>query len=258
MKNLGKIFKFALIPFSASALVVLFTAKFEEIGAAIAQSEDKTYHPADRDSQGGRFSGADPRQGGSIKIEAPQKSKNPYKEGQESAINYFKGMIPSVESLRTGGSSALPDIPDNALNHMSGIYLMCAVNLGTCPSVLEAILEVDVINSKLSGKISCNNMKRFWKRWLANSLEDRHSYLVKTGFIQEHQNFIQNVRPKFLKCEETVKQITNGVPTARFFADRYRSGSPQEKLIPKVLALLQKTKQEIPNVFAAMGAVSSE
>lgn len=195
---------------------------------------------------------------GALELDLEEKKKNPYREAQDAAISYFENLSTQMSQLSAGSSLRAAEISDDVLHHLSGVYLYCAVNSGTCPVVLDAVLEVDVINSRIDGKSACPNMKRFWKRWVKNGLEERHKYMVKTSFINEHTRFNSSERPKYLKCEETVQAVIQGVPSNQtFFRDRYRSGSPQSTLSSRMVELLTKVKEKVPNVFIAMGAAGN-
>jgi len=98
-------------------------------------------------------------------------------------------------------------------------------------------------------------MKRFWNAWVKNDFEERHKFMVKTSFINSYSQFNSQTRPKFLKCEDTIAKTISGISSAdAFFRDRYRQGSPQEKLAAKMTSLLEQIKEKVPNLFIAMGA----
>lgn len=202
------------------------------------------------------FAWAEPNsQIGEVQLEEYSGRKDPYPAAQDETIASFRRLESAIESGAKGSPTRLEPLSDDSENYLSGAYLYCAVNTGTCSVLLEAILEFDVINSRLDGKASCPNMKRFWNFWVKNGLEERHKYLVRTSFINDTTKFNSQERPKFLKCETTVQQIVQGIPSNEaFFKDRYRSGSPQATLGTRAAALLEQLKQKVPNVFVATGA----
>lgn len=217
------------------------------ISKAYAQDEETS----EEDLSYGRM----PSQSGEIKLETEGPKRDPYKEGQEAAIEFFRKFSGMVPSLAAGNAASPGMLSDDSLNYLSGVYLYCAVNAGVCPLILDSILEVDVINSKISGSAACPNLKKLWGHWVKNGLEERHKFMVKTSFINEHSKFISQQRPRYLKCEETIKNlISTKEGTSSFFKDRYKPGSPHSKLAGSMLQLLEQVKAKIPNVFTLMGA----
>lgn len=193
---------------------------------------------------------------GSIDIDlSGEQEKDSYSDIQAATIAAFDQLRSVAKTLASGGSAAVPTFTDDMLSYLSGVYLYCAVNNGTCPLVLEGILETDIINSKSSGAVACPHMKRFWNVWVASDMEERHKFLVKTSFINSYSEFNAKTRPKFLRCEDTIKQEISGPGSgAGFFRDRYRAGAPKEKIFDRMYSLLTQVREKIPNVFAATGS----
>lgn len=183
-----------------------------------------------------------------------------YDTTQDQTIEYFKKAAASIPTL-SQSPSPLADLSDNMINYLNGVYLYCTINSGTCAIPLQAILEVDIINSKIKGVSECPNMKRFWKLWLANDMESRQQYLVKTGFISATSDFSRNVRPSFVRCEATItSETTSQGSAADYFKGRYGPGqpSPQTESFSRLVSLLEAVKQKVPNVFIATGATSEK
>lgn len=185
--------------------------------------------------------------------------KDSYSASQDEAIAFFRQLGTTTAKLASGGTATIAPPSDDAIHYLTAVYLYCAGNNGVCPLVLEAILEADIVNSRSSGKPACPTMKRFWSAWVQNGFEERHKFMVKTSHINAYSQFNTQTRPRFLKCEETITQTISGISSPdAFFRDRYRSGSPQEKLAAKMTALLEQLKQKVPNLFAALGAQSKD
>jgi hypothetical protein len=239
--RLSLLFHATLLTLGSACLLHLFAF------AALAQEEEEATSAGK--SQTGEIN---------IDLSSPAKRKDSYGEYQDEAISFFKQLAATTSKLSSGGSASVSPPSDEAMSYLTAVYLYCAVNSGTCPLVLDAILEADIVNSRSAGKASCPNMKRFWNTWVKNGFEDRHKFMVKTSHINLYSQFNSQTRPKYLKCDETVASVLSGIASSEtFFRDRYRAGSPQEKLALKMTALLEQIKQKVPNLFIAMGAQSN-
>jgi hypothetical protein len=195
---------------------------------------------------------------GAISIEQEEAKRDPYKVVEEGAINYFSDVSGRVKQLAKGeGISAIALPSDEILRHMTGVYLYCSVKTGACPLVLEAMLEVDVINARINKNGSCPLLTKFWKQWVGSGMEQRQDYLVETGLLETIEKFKSDSRPKYIRCQETIKQETSGTSDqALYFKDRYRAGSRPGIVAEKTLEFLKKLQEKKINVFVATGAAS--
>lgn len=194
---------------------------------------------------------------GEIAIDTSQaQKKDPYRETQDSTLNYFKGLKGQLqEAARSGRKLLIPDA--NAIQYLNGLYLFCSIKRGTCPSVLEALFEIDVVNSKLNNVAVCPVTKTFWKRWLENEFEDRMKYSLSTGFIAKVSEFNAKERPKYLRCDDTLKELfKDGTPAAALFSARYAPGGRVMHAIDEVITLITAVSENNINVFVATGAQS--
>lgn len=98
-------------------------------------------------------------------------------------------------------------IPTNLLQYLSIMYLNCIIEKGTCPELLDSILEFDVINSKIDNKVSCPNMLLFWKAWLDNDMEKRHQHHSKITQVQKIDEFNRTKRKNYTKCKDTITAL---------------------------------------------------
>ena len=199
---------------------------------------------------------------GSINIEEQDDHKvDPYPLSQNATLEFFQGYNAKLQQIASSGSGSIPDLSDGILNYLSALFLHCAVNYGTCPHILKSVLEIDVINSKNSGTITCPNMKRLWNAWVRNNLEERHKYLVKTSFIQISSEFKEKERPKYLKCDQTITGILkDSGSAAQFYKQRYAADSEYLTFAPKIVALITQVieKDKIRNLFVQYGAQSPD
>lgn len=193
---------------------------------------------------------------GEIEIEDVGNKKDSYSAVQEKAIQYFDSLQETIESVSQGQSvAAISDLSDSVISYMNAAYLYCSVNLGKCPMILDAIMEVDLINSRSKRVASCGNMTRFWKTWVQSDMENRHKYMVKTGYLKVTSEFNAKERPRYLKCQDTIAEFVNDPRSdAKFYDERYGSDSALNLAGAKVAKLLRDIKRDVPNVFVAVGA----
>lgn len=213
--------------------------------APVAAQEEDTSEPANN------------RQSGSIDLDmSPEKKVDSYATTQDRTIAYFKNL---QQTLRAGASGSINPITppdDKILYHLGGAYLYCAIKQGICPFILESLMEIDIVNSRLANTPTCPTMKKFWKTYLANDLENRHRYSVLTGYLSTTSEFNSKVRPGLsTKCADTVKeQIQWGKPNDAYFKNRLKEGNTVQAKLAQTIAWLEQVKAKVPNVFQATGA----
>jgi len=198
-----------------------------------------------------------PALSGDIILEGPEKKVSVYEMTQDNAIEAIQYLQQQSRAALSGaGPGSIPNLTPDVQDYLTGVYLYCSVQRGTCPFVLQAILEIDIINARLSGQNTCPNMQGFWRRWLENDMENRHRHSVRTGHMHATHNFNQTVRPRYVKCQETVAQEISGNPgsSSDFFRHRYRENSESARDIATTVALLEQIRANIPNVFRATGS----
>lgn len=193
---------------------------------------------------------------GEITFEDSAPAQNTYAQTQDAAIDYFHKLSDLTSQLAQGATSgSVPPPSDNMLSYLNAAYLYCAVNYGECPLILDAILEGDIVNSRMSKDAQCPTMTRFWKSWVRGDMEARHKYLVKTAFLKVTSDFNQQKRPAYIKCKETVAtQISAKEPDNVYFKARYGADSAHTLVAAKTAKLLEELKVKVPNVFGAVGS----
>lgn len=194
---------------------------------------------------------------GEIQLEKEGQKIDSYEASQQAAINYFKAMAERTKLAAAGKKSEPASLPEGAINYLTGVYLYCASKSGTCPLVPEAILEADILNSRLSGTADCPNMKAFWTYWVKSDMEQRLGFLIKTNFMSAVTEFNTKVRPAFIRCEDTVKEKVKAgqLSDEAFFKERYAPAERPSQLPAKMVTLLGLIKEKVPNVFYATGAM---
>jgi hypothetical protein len=193
---------------------------------------------------------------GEINLQTPvKKQTNPYQDRQDAAIGYFTNLSGKLDKLGSGELSPLDKIGEDVLSHMAGTYLFCSIQKGTCPWILDALLETDVINSRINKKVECDSLPRFWKIWVKYDMQKKQDYQVKTGYMRDTISFKKTKLPRYVGCMDTVKQEISDNPQpvsdADYFKNRYAGESSQRKAIMDTLDYLQKIKSSRIDVFAA-------
>lgn len=192
---------------------------------------------------------------GEINIENTKDQGSPYQKAQEETLLYFENFS-KVLREQNGSLEKTGTLTDNQLNYLNGVYLYCTVNTGTCPAVLESLYEIDLINSKISGIVACPILTQFWKLWLRSEMEKRQGFLVKTSYITATSEFTNKIRPRFVKCIDSVKtDLENSAAADTFFKERYVPQSKPIQAVEKTIQILKTLKDRSINVFVATGSV---
>lgn len=209
-------------------------------------------------SSEGSESGA-PSQAGVTSVDLNIEKIDRYADSQSEAIKDMESLLSNLKGSSNGTISRVKDLSDDAINYLTAAYLYCISNKGVCVEMLEAILEIDIINSKLSSSADCPNMVKFWRKWLSNDFEERAKLSMKTGYLTQVQEFTTKVRPSFVQCKPTVeKAIAQGGTIAEFLTSRYAGGTGRPvQSVEITVKTLQAIKSSVSNVFVAMGAQGS-
>lgn len=199
-------------------------------------------------------------QTGEIALEA-EAEVSPYKKTQDGAIEKLKVLDRALQELAKGSLTSVEDFKEAELSYLTAVYLHCSIQNGTCPEIPEALLELDLIKAQQNSKVDCTNSLAFWNLWLKNDMESRQKYEVKTGYLKKTEEFVRNVRPKYIKCKQTVNQeINNGAKGSKsnFFVDRYKNQVEKLSLASSLLLMLEDIKAKYPNIFVTVGANKAE
>lgn len=175
-------------------------------------------------------------------------------EIQDKTIAYFQDLQRRISDAASGTPpQALSPLSENSLTYLNLAYLHCTINAGTCPAILDALLEVDVINSRLASKAACPNLKQFWKLWIKGQMEERQSFLVKTAFLATTENFKKTQRSQYIKCDATVaEKILGESSNTDFFKRRYAAEATERTSAETVVKILKEIKAEVPDIFSAL------
>jgi hypothetical protein len=187
-----------------------------------------------------------PDTSGEITFQTEGKQQSPYTEAQDGALDAFKKLAAQAPA----GSIAPVTLSKSSLTYLAAVYLMCVVKQGSCPAVLDGILEADIVNAKLAGNTKCPFTVGFWGVWKANDMERRQEFSIGTGVLGEFSNFKTNHLPRYLNCGETISQILKGSGTPeQFFRARYG----KNQVFSNLVLVIETVKAKIPNIFAKVG-----
>ena len=195
---------------------------------------------------------------GSIQLEQGEARKDPYQENQDGSIEFFTTLEKNMREMAAGTAKIekTRELTRGELLHLNATYLYCESIKGTCPTVLDAILESDVLNARVDGKAQCNNMRQFWKSWTKTDMQKREGYMIKIGHTKRHQDFRRKRLPAYVRCKDTVKDyiaLEEEMTNEAFVKERYGDGSIARDKIIKAIALLKQIKKKRVNVLRAVG-----
>lgn len=194
-------------------------------------------------AQSGTQKGQD-RLSGEIAIEGTEQTLvSPQKLAETGVEKWTQSLL---ASLKGGGEVIAADDP--TITYLNSLYLYCMHKVGACQFVLDTVLEADVIFSRTHGKVECPTMTRFWKSWIRDEMEKRSKYLVSVGSAPAVAQFNAEVRPKYIKCKDTVVAMLSDVPSAR-----YANGSATQSAINRFGELRNQIAAKNIDIFSAIG-----
>lgn len=187
------------------------------------------------------------QQSGEIVLEAEEKGNSP-EMIQAQGIEYIQGIFNEIKSGKLPSPTTLDS---KKLNYLASVYLYCTLTNGTCPLPLEALLELDLLHAHSNKNSQCPILTQFWTYWLKNNYEKLVEYNLKTGHMSAASRFKKDVRPRYVRCQETVSDILGQTATAPGgFSARFAEGGTGQKTLSNFLDFLKLIKQNNINVFA--------
>ncbi len=175
-----------------------------------------------------------------------------YAASQDAAIEHFK----TLASVVNRGESSASTLNENSLIYLTATYLLCTVGNGSCPAIIQGVFETDLINSIASGNFGCPLTTKFWEIWNRTDMEQRHHYQMRIADAPKYMKFEKEILPKYQNCTATLKEVTESLKDkSSFIKNRYTTtNKPEADLFPKLVGLLEKIKEKVPNVFIATGS----
>ena len=169
------------------------------------------------------------------------------------ALVFVENVSQTVDRASSGNRGEISPPSQKALDYINAIYLYCTSRMGVCPQVLDGLLEIDIYNSKLNGKVDCPVLKKFWQAWIKNGFEARQSFLVQTSNIQRTSDFTRKERPRYIECQETVREQLDDSPAADNFWARYSAGGIGQSRITKLQEIINYVKSNVGDIYPKIG-----
>jgi len=177
-----------------------------------------------------------------------------YRVVQDNTIEKFAAIEKLVIALKDGSTEPVPTFTDHEIDYLTAIYLFCTLQNGTCPLVLDALLEADLIHAVQNNVNECPNLTQFWRHWVRGEMERRFEYDLKVGHFNAAEQFKREQRPKYIRCADTITELREENGSAQeFFRKRYSVSAKPLENISRTRALLEQAKERIPNIFGRVG-----
>ena len=175
------------------------------------------------------------------------KGRNRQLEEQDT-LELWSNQIQSA--VKKGGEGSVQDLSGETAAYLSVLYFYCTVKEGPCPFVFETILDAELIHAKAGKGDSCQSMKRFFKGFLANGLDDRGKFMYPLTRGLEMAGFNTDVRPRFLDCTETVAAM---LEDKEVLAQRFGDTGTSLESLAKFNTLLKQVKDQKIDIYVATG-----
>ena len=144
-------------------------------------------------------------QSGDIQLEdTSKKTKDAPERGRDELNAWFSSL---EKSFRSGIVREPVQLGDAGVTYLAMFYFYCTTRIGSCPFILDTILESDVIRSQNEKENSCPTMTRFWKAWLAGDFDSRAKYEISAAVAEKMDQFNSTERPRYIKCKDAVADI---------------------------------------------------
>ena len=191
---------------------------------------------------------------GAIAIEGDSSSKSPYESAQEEAITYFEQFLNAMPEVRAGRVPPVQLLSRGALQYLASVNLFCTLRFGSCPTLLQAMYEIEAAQSIANGQASCQNLNLMWKSWLDADMERRVDLDLKIGFVKAYDEFKSGPRRKYVRCSASIQTLMEKVEDKRtFFSKRYDESNQAVRDIRGTVKFLRGIQTEIPNLLARLG-----
>lgn len=189
---------------------------------------------------------AQPNLAGSVNIEEFDVEESLQTKARRGASDLFENLY---QALQTGKTPTSPVVNEEVAHYLSAVYLQCTSKRGVCTEFLDAILETDVVVSKLSGKTQCNNLKRMWTSWVSLDMEKRLSLMTQMGLMAKVAEFNSNARRRYIQCEQAVTELLPKGP----LSERYSAKSEGLQRIELGMKYINEVNNRFPNLFGSLG-----
>ena len=152
--------------------------------------------------------------------------------------------------VASSGEGKVADLDQNAVSYLSVLYLFCSAKRGPCPFILETLLDSDIALARADNEAKCPLMKRFFKSYVSQSLDERGKFLFPLTRGLEMAKFNANERPRFVECKETVSAI---IADKELLSQRFGEKGSAVGSVAEFRALLSEIKDQKADIFVATG-----
>lgn len=166
-----------------------------------------------------------------------------WERGQRDIKIALEGLLNDLEDGNI--TDYIPDLGGEALHQLSSAYLFCSQKQGPCVFILDTILELEILRSVKNDDISCQELKYFWKDWLDSNYDKQLKYNLKLGFIDKFNDFNANQIKKYVKCEDTIKDV---------YRNNYFPSKEKIQDIKKTLNLIKLLGRKLGDVSSLYNA----
>ncbi len=156
----------------------------------------------------------------------------------------------AVTQATKGKAVKPPSFTEAEVLHLNGVYYVCSLKRGSCPSVLDGLMEIEFLSALYKQKrdTKCPQMRKFWQLWIKNDFEKKQGYELNTGQIKQKQHFDTYERPKYLRCSDTIEgRLKQNSKDYRSYL--HESIQLSDNPIKRLYKLTKEIKKKIPNVF---------
>lgn len=145
------------------------------------------------------------KQVGDIEFKTKKKNTNTY----QSRVKLTQEQIKQAEKILDTPSTTKIYFNDSSINHLSRSFNICNEKHGICQFILDAMLFIDINNSKIEKKVDCSNTLGYLKNWLKNGYSKEFESKIKPGQLNEYKEFKSKELRKYAGCSEAVDKILN-------------------------------------------------
>jgi len=196
-----------------------------------------------------------PSAGGGVKVISGEVA---YSDPNAPALNAQGAAIQALEEwgdqlrgiVTTSGVGKPPELDQNAVSYLSVLYLFCSAKRGPCPFILETILDADIALSRADTNVQCPLTKRFFKSYVARSLDERGKFLFSLTQGLEIAKFNTNERPRFVECKDTVAAI---IADKEILGERFGEKGSAAKTVDALLSFLSEVREQKVDIFVSTG-----
>jgi hypothetical protein len=170
---------------------------------------------------------------------------------QLQSLEDLRRWVASVDKIAVDGGKGVPEeLTPADLSYLSVAYLYCVAQRGTCPFVLDTILDSDLETSLSNGVAGCSTMKRFWKEWLRSALDERAKFLLSVSNGLKLAAFNSQERPRYVQCSNTVAEL---MAQHNNLGSRFGGGGTSRSSLSSIKQFLEELHTSKVDIYQEIG-----